>query len=55
MYVLIVEDDLKTADLLLDSFKAAGISFHHEIDGFRGLKTALIHPFDAIVLDLNLP
>jgi DNA-binding response OmpR family regulator len=55
MNVLLVDDEHNVAELMLTSFESAGISLHHEMDGLRGLNTALNQPFDAIVLDLNLP
>jgi DNA-binding response OmpR family regulator len=55
MHVLMVEDEQKIADFVMSGFNAAGFITHHEVDGFRGLNTALIQPFDAIVLDVSLP
>jgi two-component system OmpR family response regulator len=55
MHVLIVEDEQKIADFVTSGFEAAGFITHHEADGFRGLNTALIKQFDAIVLDVSLP
>ena len=55
MDVLLIEDEQKIADFVIAGFAAANISTHHELDGFRGLNTALIKTFDAIVLDVGLP
>ena len=55
MNVLIIEDEQKIADFMTSAFEAAGFTTHHEADGFRGLNTALIKQFDAIVLDVSLP
>lgn len=55
MNVLLVEDEQKIADFVMAGFEQCGITTHHERDGFRGLNTALVHKFDAIVLDINLP
>ena len=51
MDVLLIEDEQKIADFVIAGFAAADITTHHELDGFRGLNTALIKTFDAIVLD----
>ena len=50
MDVLLIEDEQKIADFVIAGFAAANIATHHELDGFRGLNTALIKTFDAIVL-----
>ena len=55
MDVLLIEDEQKIADFVIAGFAAANIATHHELDGFRGLNTALIKTFDAIVLDVGLP
>ena len=55
MDVLLIEDEQKIADFVIAGFAAADITTHHELDGFRGLNTALIKTFDAIVLDVGLP
>lgn len=55
MHVLLVEDEQKIADFVTSGFDAAGFITHHELNGFRGLNTALIQQFDAIVLDVSLP
>ena len=55
MHVLLLEDEKKIADFIVAGFEASGFQIHHEADGFRGLNTALIRSFDAIVMDVNLP
>ena len=55
MDVLLIEDEQKIADFVITGFATANITVHHELDGFRGLNTALIKTFDAIVLDVGLP
>ena len=55
MHVLLLEDEKKIADFIVAGFEAHGFQTHHEADGFRGLNTALIRSFDAIVMDVNLP
>lgn len=55
MNILLIEDEQKIVDVILSGFEANGFSVHHEADGFRGLNTALIKKFDAIVLDASMP
>jgi DNA-binding response OmpR family regulator len=55
MNVLVIEDEQKIADILIQGLQAAGFQTHHEADGFRGLNTALIKSFDAIVMDVSMP
>jgi DNA-binding response OmpR family regulator len=55
MNVLLIEDEEKIIDFVVQGFDAVRFSTHIESDGFRGLNTALIKSFDAIVLDVNMP
>ena len=55
MNVLVIEDEQKIADFIVSGFEAEGFAVHHDSDGFRGLNTALINKFDAIVLDVSMP
>ena len=55
MNVLVIEDEQKIADILVQGLQASGFQTHHEADGFRGLNTALIKSFDAIVMDVSMP
>jgi two-component system OmpR family response regulator len=55
MNILLIEDEQRIADFIVTGFESVGFVVHHEIDGFRGLNTALIKNFDAVVLDLALP
>jgi two-component system OmpR family response regulator len=55
MNVLVIEDEQKIADILVQGLQASGFQTHHEADGFRGLNTALIKSFDAIVMDVAMP
>ena len=55
MKLLLVEDHLPSADLLIRLFKGAGFDVVHKTHGLDGLKTARSEPFDAILLDFNLP
>ena len=55
MNILLIEDEQRIADFITTGFESVGFLVHHEIDGFRGLNTALIKNFDAVVLDVALP
>jgi len=55
MNILLIEDEQRIADFIVAGFSDVGFTTHWEQDGFRGLNTALIKNFDAIVLDLTLP
>ncbi len=55
MNILLIEDEQRIADFIVTGFESVGFAVHHEIDGFRGLNTALIKNFDAVVLDVALP
>ena len=55
MNILLIEDEQRIADFIVAGFTDVGFLTHWEQDGFRGLNTALIKNFDAIVLDLTLP
>ncbi|WP_333846084.1 response regulator transcription factor [Limnohabitans sp.] len=55
MNILLVEDEQHIADFIMSGFRAEGFAVHHDADGFRGLNTALIKKFDAIVLDVSMP
>jgi len=55
MKILIIEDDRKTASFIERGFKEAGmlVDVHH--DGMEGLDAALVHDYDAAVVDVLLP
>lgn len=55
MNILLIEDEQKIADIIIDGFGANDCAVHHEVNGFSGLTTALVKKFDAIVLDLSMP
>jgi DNA-binding response OmpR family regulator len=55
MWILIVEDDNKMAELLRRGLVGQGHSVDVETDGIKGLEKSLAMPFDAIVLDIMLP
>lgn len=53
--VLVIEDDQAIRQAILQSLLEAGIEVDISLDGVMGLKMALDHDFDAIVLDWRLP
>ena len=55
MWVLIVEDELRMAELLKKGLEQEGHSVVLARDGREGLGTAQAQNFDAIVLDVMLP
>ena len=54
MNILLIEDEKNIADFIISGFESEGFTVHHDTDGFRGLNTALIKKFDAIVLDVSV-
>jgi heavy metal response regulator len=55
MRVLVVEDELRVRSFLERGLQEAGFAVDVAADGEDGLRLALVHPYDAIVLDLMLP
>ena len=55
MQVLIIEDDLRIANLLQAGLEEEGYQVVTESDGRRGLNIASACPFDLVVLDVMLP
>lgn len=55
MRLLIVEDEKKMAAYLRRAFREEGHAVEEAHDGEEALGLALSQPYDAIVLDLNLP
>ena len=53
--ILIIEDEIRLADVLYDWFR--GKNFHVTVchDGISGYETALKNPYDAIISDVMLP
>ena len=49
MNILLIEDEQRIADFIVAGFTDVGFTTHWDQDGFRGLTTALINNFDAIV------
>jgi len=55
MRILVIEDHSDLAANLGDYLEDHGHTVDFAADGVTGLHLAVVHPFDAIVLDLNLP
>ena len=55
MRMLVVEDEKKMAAYLRRAFTEEGHAVEEAYDGEEALALALSQPYDAIVLDLNLP
>ena len=55
MRVLVVEDDLETANYICSSLKKQGHLVAHVIDGKQGFLSALDSDFDVMVIDRMLP
>ncbi|OCH14463.1 response regulator transcription factor [Aliivibrio sp. 1S128] len=53
--VLLVEDNRDIANMLFDYFECLGVDLDYADNGELGLKLALEHTFDVILLDLMLP
>ncbi len=53
--VLVVEDDVDTADYIAKGLREAGFTVEHVADGRDGLYMASSSAFDAIVMDRMLP
>ena len=55
MKILLIEDELKIADFVLQGFAQAGFETDHFTQGTIGLKAAFADTYDCMVLDLMLP
>jgi two-component system, OmpR family, response regulator len=55
VHILLIEDDLEAARLLLKGLRASGYSVDHAADGREGLARATAGRFDLIVTDRMLP
>jgi DNA-binding response OmpR family regulator len=53
--ILIVEDDLTVAEVVVDYLRHAGLEPRHALDGQSALEVAATWPPDLVVLDLMLP
>ena len=55
MRILLIEDDLELAKELSKQLKQHGFIVEHSPDGEEGFYLAKVFPFDAVILDVNLP
>ena len=55
MRLLLVEDDIKIAQFIINGLREAGFAVDHATDGEEGLHLALTEPYDLAVVDLMLP
>jgi len=55
MRLLLVEDDIKIAQFVVNGLKEAGFAVDHAVNGEDGLHLALTEPYDVAVVDLMLP
>jgi CheY-like chemotaxis protein/two-component sensor histidine kinase len=53
--VLIVEDNLDHAELLLELFRERGFSAEHTVNGRRAVERATAHPPALLICDIGLP
>ncbi len=53
--ILVIEDDVATADEIASCLAASGFQPEQSFDGRAGLEMALAEPYDAITLDRLLP
>jgi DNA-binding response OmpR family regulator len=55
MKLLLVEDNVESALLLIRVFQSMGYEVVHKTRGFEGLRAAREEKFEAVLLDFNLP
>jgi DNA-binding response OmpR family regulator len=55
MKLLLVEDHIDSANLLVRLFQSSGYDVVHKTHGLDGLKAARQESFDAVLLDFDLP
>ena len=55
MRLLLTEDDAQLAQSLIERFRDQGYEVVHVADGIAGLREAISHDFDAIIVDRMLP
>jgi two-component system OmpR family response regulator len=55
MRLLLVEDDIKIAQFVINGLREAGFAVDHATDGEEGLHLALTEPYDLAIVDLMLP
>lgn len=55
MHILIIEDDLRVAELIRRGLEEQGFSTGTAQNGIDGKKLAMLHDFDAVIMDVMLP
>jgi len=55
MRILIAEDDVKAAGLLVEGLKAEGYAVDLARDGEEAMWLAETHPYDVMVFDVMMP
>ncbi len=55
MKILIIEDEIKLSNILLQGLKEQGMAVDVARDGVAGLAAAAQAPYDAVILDVMLP
>jgi len=55
MRLLLVEDDIKIAQFVINGLREASFAVDHATDGEEGLHLALTEPYDLAIVDLMLP
>ena len=55
MRLLLVEDDAKIAQFVINGLREAGFAVDHAANGEDGLHLALTEPYDVAIVDLMLP
>ncbi len=55
MKLLLVEDHIESAQLLVRLFQSMGYDVVHKTHGFEGLRATREESFQAVLLDFNLP
>jgi two-component system OmpR family response regulator len=55
MRLLLVEDDIKIAEFVVNGLRETGFAVDHAKDGEDGLHLALTEPYDIAVIDIMLP
>ena len=55
MHVLLIEDDIEAASLLMRGLRESGYTVEHAADGREGLARALQGQFELIISDRMLP
>ena len=55
MRLLLVEDDLRTAQFVANGLREAGFLVEHFSDGRQAMQRGLVEPFDVAVVDIMLP